>query len=134
MDDVLARFLTSDEIRNIVIIANMVAAFLIGPYMAFAVTPDAGFRCPIAFLRLLHRISLVALSIALFYNAVYIMQTDRVPTGPALLIDVTLFLTIGLSAIRHGYALPIPESNTWGVFFSVFTNHKVNKPTKFPEA
>ena len=113
MNDVL-RFVLSDEtIRDLSILSNFVAAIIIGPWLAFAVTPDASLKCPQAFLRLVHRYALVAFSIALMYNATLIYTSGRVPIGSALILNVMILITTGISAIRHSYAPAIPAGASW---------------------
>ena len=113
MIDVMKVILSDEAIRDFSILSNFVSAILIGPFLAFAVTPDAGFRCPQAFLRLVHRWALVAFSITLMYNATLIFTSGRVPIGSALILNVMILVTTCISAIRHSYAPNIPEGASW---------------------
>ena len=114
MDDVIARIVSSDHIRELTVGCNMASAVFIGPYLAFAATPEAGFKCLQAFVRLLHRVFLVMFSISLMYNAMVVMQSDRVPTGSALLINVMILATVAISAVRcHWWMSTIPKDATW---------------------
>ena len=114
MVDVVARFLSPDHVRDWTIAANIAAAFFIGPYLAFAGTPDAGFWCPQAFLRMLHRIVLCLFSIALMYNAALIFESDRVPIGSAFLINIGILLSTILSAVRYMWMPSISKDASWG--------------------
>jgi len=113
MVDVVGRLFSADHIRDWTIAANIAAAFFIGPYLAFAGTPDAGFWCPQAFLRMLHRIVLCLFSIALMYNATLIFESDRVPIGSAFLINVGILLSTLLSAVRYMWMPSISKDATW---------------------
>jgi hypothetical protein len=113
MYDVVARLLTPDQIRDWCMISNAVSAVLIGAFLAYHNTQGAGVRCPLAFLRLVHRIVLVLFSLALMYNALFIYSSDRYPSGPALLINIGILISAIVSSIRFSFAPSIPESNTW---------------------
>lgn len=114
MDDMIGHLISPQHIREWTVACNFVAAFFIGPYLAFAATPDASFKCPQAFFRLVHRVLLVLFSIALMYNAVLIMETDRTPTGSALLINVMILATVFCSAVRyHWWMGDIPAGASW---------------------
>lgn len=107
-----------DIARLLVVLACVISAAVIGPFLAFKATPDAGIGCPLAFLRLLHRISLVLFSVALGYLALFIVDNqDYVPATPAVFVMVGVFVTTMISGIRHSYALPIPQDNTWSALW-----------------
>ena len=115
MNDVIATWISPEHLRDWTIIANFVSAFFIGPYLAFAATPDAGFRCLQAFVRLVHRVVLVAFSLALMNNAmVLISDPVRTPTGSALMINVLILASVLISALRyHWWMADIPPNATW---------------------
>lgn len=115
MDDVIATWISPEHLREWTVAANVVAALFIGPYLAFAATPDASFRCLQAFIRMLHRIVLVGFSLALMNNAmVLISNTERVPTGAALAINLCILLSVAISALRYRYWMSdIPHDATW---------------------
>ena len=114
MNDFIAAWLGPENIRGLTIVANIIAACFIGPYLAFAATPDAGLRCPQAFFRLLHRIVLVIFSLALMNNAMVLLGTDRAPTGAAFGINILILLSTLISAARyHWWMGDIPNDSSW---------------------
>ena len=117
--------LSGETVRGMAIISNWVSAVLTF-LIAFAVTPDAGFRCPRAFLRLVQRVLGCFLSISLAYLAAYLMaDVDRVPAGPAMLVDIGFLLVVSISAIRHlSLAQPIPKSNSWAGAWRAMQDHR----------
>lgn len=126
--DLVAYALTPTQLRLAAELSCFVSAFLIGPFFAFAVTNDAGFHSPLAFLRLVQRWALVGLSIALLYLWIYFLQNDDyVPAGPALLVLIGVLVTTSISAVRHMLAPPITD-NTWGSAWHDVFHQKTAKP------
>jgi hypothetical protein len=114
MDDVIGRLVSPEHIREWTVVCNVVAAIFIGPYLAFAATPGASLKCPQAFVRLVHRYLLVGFSLSLMYNAMLIVQSDRVPTGSALLINVMILATVLCSAVRyHWWMQDVDKTASW---------------------
>lgn len=122
--------------RCIAVWTCIVSALMIGPFLAFAVTTDAGVRCPLAFLRLLHRISLVFLSLALAYLALFVVKTGATPSTPTIFILVGIFVTTAISGIRHSLAGPIPLDNRWNSVWGKFSRLLLEEqqPRKAPTA
>lgn len=114
-NDMIARLISAEHIRDWTVICNVVSALFVGPYLAFAATPEAGFKCLQAFVRMIHRIFLVGFSIALMNNAYVIITTpDRVPTGSALALNVLIFATVVCSAVRyHWWMADISKGASW---------------------
>ena len=114
MDDFIAMYVSARSIQEWSVVANIVAAVLTGPYLAFAATPDASLKCLQAFVRLVHRYFLVAFSLALLNNAFVIIHADRVPTGAGLLLNLLILGTVVCSAIRyHWWMADIPKGASW---------------------
>ena len=115
MFDVLADKLNfSPELLQIMTVWTCwISALFIGPILAFAVTDGAGLRCPLAVLRMVHRIFLVALSLSLAYLAAYVQSERLTLPGPAVLVLMCLFIVTVISGIRHALAPAIPLSNSW---------------------
>lgn len=116
MNDVVAVLLAPEQIREATAAMCVVAAFMIGPFLAFAVTQDAGVHCFLALVRLIHRVALVLLSIALMYWASFIVADGKGVSGPAFLVVLCLFFATAVSGLRHALAPPVPRSNTWRDF------------------
>lgn len=113
MIDVVSPILGPDGIRHASIICLWVSAIIIG-FLAFAATKDAGFRCPLAFLRAALRLFMVLFAISVAYLAAWLGETpDRVPTGPALLVDMTMMLVFLCSCAIILFSPPIPRENSW---------------------
>jgi hypothetical protein len=126
MDDVIANYVSAQHIQQWSIAANVIAAIFIGPYLAFAATPEAGFKCLQAFVRLVHRVLLVGFSIALLNNALVIIKTDRVPTGSGLALNLLILGTVICSALRyHWWMADIPKNASWR--FPQFTHRETEK-------
>lgn len=117
MPDPLAWLLGVEATREWIAIFAWLLAPLIG-FLAILVTPDAGWRCYYAFMRLVHRYALAFLSIALFYYGTVILVTDHGQPGAALLVMLLMFVTTLISAMRHLPAPAIPADMTWRGFFS----------------
>lgn len=117
MFDILSEHFAPETIRCAAVWICFVSAVFIGPVLAFSVTDGAGIRCPLALLRLLQRVALCALSIALAYLAAWIVQTGYVPNGPEVFVLMSLFFVVMLSGIRHALALPIPRENSGRLVF-----------------
>ena len=113
MYDIVAVFVSPEHIREATFVTNFVSAIIIGPFLAFAITPDAGIRCKLALLRFFQRIALVLFSIALMYNCTFIIMTGQSPSGPALLINLFIFLTTVISAVRHYLAPGVSQAGNW---------------------
>lgn len=113
MIDVVAQVLSQSQIRWLSVLSDFVAAFVIGPWLAFAVTRDAGFRCRSALIRMGQRAALVMFSIALMYNALLVYSMGRTPIGSALLVNVFILITTLISAYRHVQAPAIPKYASW---------------------
>jgi hypothetical protein len=114
MNDWLATLFSPEQIREGTIEANVISAFFIGPYLAFAATPDAGIRCFQAFVRLFHRWVLVAFAIALMNNALVLANSDRVPTASAMVINMFILISTLVSASRYWFWIPdIPKDASW---------------------
>lgn len=117
MYDIVANFLSQEQIRSAVVTMDIITAIIIGPFLAFAVTDGAGFRCYLAFLRSVQRAVLVGFSIVLMYNATYILSTERTPAGSAVLITVFIFLSTVVSGLRHLASPPVPRNMNWRDYF-----------------
>lgn len=132
MQDVVRLFLTPEQIRLAAEFASLLSALMIGPFLAFAVTHDAGFHCPLAFLRLVQRWVLVGFSIALLYAWAYLVTNpERSPPGPVLLVLIGIFVSTFISGVRHWLAPPVPVTNTWSGFFTGARNLiALRKPDK----
>lgn len=114
MNDWISYILSAETIRNGSILCNLVAAFFIGPYLAFAATPDAGFRCFQTFVRMIHRIILVAFAIALMNNAMVLVGSDRTPTGSAFSLNVFILVSVLISAARYYWWMgDVPADSSW---------------------
>jgi Ni,Fe-hydrogenase I cytochrome b subunit len=128
MDDLLRINLNPEFVRDTTIVTNVLTAFIIGPFLAFAITQDAGIRCPLAFLRLIHRISLVIFSIVLMYNVVVIVETDRIPTTSALFLNIMILVSTLISGIRHYFfSQTISKTDHWPKFSEILP-HSKTKP------
>lgn len=115
MNDLIGNYLNSNQIRDITIFSDVVGAFLVGPYLAFAATSDAGVRCFQAFVRLIHRIVLIAFAIALMNNAMVIAGSERVPSGSAVGISIGIVVSAIISAMRYYFWMgDIPADASWG--------------------
>jgi hypothetical protein len=117
MFDVVAYFLSPEQIRATVVIMEVLSAVLIGPLLAFAVTEGAGIRCFFALVRLVQRVVLVLFSISLMYNAMGIVVSGITPSGSAVLIIFCIFASTSLSAVRHVQAPTVPDAMTWRDFW-----------------
>jgi len=115
MFDVLADKLhfSPELLQTMTVWTCWISALFIGPILAFAVTDGAGLRCPLAVLRMAHRIFLVALSLSLAYLASYVQSEHLTLPGPAVLVLMCLFIVTVISGIRHAFAPAIPLSNSW---------------------
>lgn len=113
MIDVVALFLSPQADRIAMVLMCVVSAVIIGPFIAFAVTPGAGVRCRLALVRMMQRIFLCGLSISLMYWAGFIVIDDKPVSGPTLLVVFFLLGTTLISAYRHKSAPPVPDENRW---------------------
>lgn len=113
MIDVIGIFLSQEAMRDLMVIMCVVSAVVIGPILSFAVTPDAGIHCKIAFVRLLQRFALGGFSISLMYWAMFVLVEQRPVPGPTLLVVFFMFTSTMISAWRHLSAPPVPQTNTW---------------------
>ena len=114
MNDIIGLMFSAAHLREWTIDTNVVAAFFIGSYLAFAATPDAGWRCFQAFVRLIHRVVLVGFAIALMNNAMVLASSDRVPTGSAFAVSVFIFISVIISALRYKFWMgDIPTDASW---------------------
>lgn len=113
MTDELMRKLTFPEgLRDLLIITNIVSAILVF-YISRSVTNGAGFYCPIALYRMLHRIALGLVSIALMYEASLLITSGEAPTVVNLLVNGAWMFALIVGAVRHSAAPPIPSWHTW---------------------
>lgn len=113
-DDFILEILGPQLLRDLSIIANVVSAAIIGPWLAFAVSQDAGIRCRVALTRLVHRYILGGFSLVLMYNAYVVYMTDgRIPPGSALLLNLFILLSTLISAYRHWTSPAIPANASW---------------------
>lgn len=119
MIDVVSYILDPDGIRRAAIFCLWISAVIVG-VMAFVATHDAGIRCPLAFLRAMHRVFMVMFAVCLAYLAAWLGEhPDRTPAGPALLVDMSMMLVFIVSVIRHSLSAPVPISNSWRGAFQV---------------
>ena len=114
MDDYIARIVSPEHIRDWTVAANVISAFFIGPYLAFAATPDAGFRCLQALIRMAHRVVLVVFAIALMNNAAVIASGVYIPHGAVLGVNICILMSVLISAMRYHYWMSdIPKNASW---------------------
>jgi hypothetical protein len=84
-------------------VINALAALAV-LYIMQAVTADAGFGSMPALIKLMHRLTLAALSLALAFNAVQTILSETDPRGIDLAVQAMMFVAVLVSAFRH--ALP----------------------------
>lgn len=113
MPDYLSLWISPEHIRDWTVTANVVAAFFIGPYLAFAATPDAGFYCPQALIRMVHRVILVGLSLSLMNNAMVIVSGGD-GDGSTFGVFIFILLSTTVSGLRYKlWMADIPLDATW---------------------
>jgi hypothetical protein len=117
LDDVLAGWLTPDQVRSATVGMLILSAFLTG-FISFALTPGAGFHCYRAFLRAAHRFSMVMLAIGTMYLAAFIQVYQRPVTGPFLVFISLIFLNTFVSSLRLLLAPTVPRGNRWPWYLS----------------
>ena len=106
--DFMSSLFTPDQLRWTAIFANAFAAALIGGFLAFAVSRDAGWRCKQARIRMAHRWLLIFFSVVLVYNAYTLWETDRVPIGSAVLLNIWIIFTAVFSSYRLSHSPDLP--------------------------
>lgn len=113
MDDVIALYISPEHVREWTVVSCFIAALFIGPYLAFAATPDASFKCLQAFVRLVHRVFLCALSIALL-NLALVVGSGNEADGAGMAVYFTILVTVICSAVRyHWWMADIPNGASW---------------------
>lgn len=112
MYDIIAPHLSDAALRNIAEWMLSISAVLMVA-LAFVVSFDASWRCPLAAIRWGQRYTLGALSVAMAYTAMWMAWTEWTPPGPFLILFVIWTLATIISAVRHLAAPKIDEDNTW---------------------
>jgi hypothetical protein len=115
MNDFVGNYFTPAHLREWTMAANFVASVFIGPYLAFAATPGAGLKCLQAFVRLFHRWSMVAFSIALMYHwGLIVANAGYVPNGAVMALSVLVLVMTVCSAVRFLFWMQdIPNGASW---------------------
>lgn len=134
LPDFVSEVLSAQSARGVIITVIWLDAFLMA-FLAFTLTQDAGFRCPLALLRLVHRWAMAMFAISLGYLAAWLMQTpERYPSGPALLVFVSLLFSILPAAIRLSLTPSIAAENNWhGVIRWLFHRHQTPAAKNGPQ-
>jgi hypothetical protein len=82
-------------------------------YFAAKVTDGAGFKCKLAFIRLLQRLALCFLAGAALLLALHTINTKHDPLPEGFIFQVAFTLAWATSMVRHLWSPPIPENATW---------------------
>lgn len=92
--------------------AHAMTCFVLLAFMQTA-TREAGWRCPLAALYLLHRLFYLLLICALAANAEYIYATWELPSAHDLAVEIAFFALSAFSYARHRSAPMIPNGASW---------------------
>jgi hypothetical protein len=109
----IANYFTHDQLRDILSIMTFYSAIFVGGYLAWVATNDAGLRCFQAFVRLIHRFVLLALSVAMMGFS--IVEGEH-KSGPGWLTLVFFLFTLSctISALRYHFWMgDIPTDASW---------------------
>lgn len=118
-------YLVPTSVMMEVLVGVLWANALLMAFLAFALTQDAGFHCPLALLRLVHRWFMALFAISLANLGAWLMAyPSDCPPGPVLFVFFCLFLSILPSAVRHSLSPSIPIINTWRGAFQHWLNKR----------
>jgi len=112
MRDLIAEILGHDFLENGIVILCFISAAVFG-FLAFALTPDAGFRCWRALLRSAHRVTITALAVSAMWLGVFDLQNAHHVSGPAFVFILMVFINGLVSACRLMMAPLLPQDSRW---------------------